>query len=100
LLEFAESLRKASMTHENNGGAKDVGEGDSKERQSKLRAYIFAIKLTHKLLSVRKTGVVELLPDWTEIVREWQATLLLSSSNEGEEVRGCNGLYVCVRVGK
>jgi tetratricopeptide (TPR) repeat protein len=85
LLEFADALRqknKSSPTTE--GGSADGLR--NKERQSKLRAYIFAVKLTHKLVSSRKELADRFLPDWTELVAEWRSTLSLSSSNEGEEV--------------
>jgi hypothetical protein len=80
LLEFSETMRKGSASPK---------EGESisnKERQSKLRSYIFATKLNHKLLSVHMDFQDRWLPDWSELVTEWQATLSLSSSNEGEEV--------------
>jgi tetratricopeptide (TPR) repeat protein len=75
LLQFAESLRKSN--------AFDGTDSDKKKCRSNLRAYIFAVKLTHKLLSSNKDLTDKHLPDWTEIVKEWKATLSL---NEGEEV--------------
>ena len=80
LLEFAESLRRTNVTSGNT-----TASSSNKERQAKLRAYIFALKLTHKLLSANIDLADKYLPDWVEIIREWQATLTLTSSNEGEE---------------
>jgi tetratricopeptide (TPR) repeat protein len=85
LLEFAETMRTDNSTAKENGGDEN-STLSNRERQSKIRAYIFAIKLTHKLLSARNDLVQRFLPDWVDIVFEWRATLSLSSSNEGEEV--------------
>jgi tetratricopeptide (TPR) repeat protein len=86
LLQFAESLRKSN--------ASDVAASDSrfkKEHLSNLRAYIFAVKLTHKILSTNNDLADKYLPDWIEIVREWKATFSL---NDGVEV--CSNVY-CLR---
>ena len=80
LLRFSETIRKANMS---------PNEGDNvsnKERQSRLRSYIFAIKMNHKLLALHTDFQDRWLPEWSELVTEWQATLSLSSSNDGEEV--------------
>jgi tetratricopeptide (TPR) repeat protein len=87
LLEFAESLRRTNTTSGNTTASDGAIGNSNKERQAKLRAYIFALKLTHKLLSANIDLADKYLPDWVEIIREWQATLTLTSSNEGEEVR-------------
>lgn len=87
LLEFAESLRRSNTTSGNIADAKEAVCGTNKERQAKLRAYIFALKVTHKIITANTDLAENYLPNWIEIVREWQATLSLSSSNEGEEVR-------------
>lgn len=79
LLQFAETLRKSNAS---NGAASD--DCDKKENLAKLRAYIFAVKLTHKLLSSNKDLADKYLPDWIEIVKEWKATFSL---NEGEETQ-------------
>ena len=81
LLQFAESLRKSNSSY---GVASD--NCGKKERLSKLRAYIFALKLTHKLVSFNKNLADIYLPDWIDVVKEWKATFSL---NEGEEVRNC-----------
>jgi hypothetical protein len=87
LLEFAETLRQKSAT--SSQAESSSGDGISnKERHSKLLAYIFAVKLTHKVISSRREFADRFLPDWVELVSEWRATLSLSSSNEGEEVSG------------
>ena len=78
LLEFAESLRTINTSE---GTASE--NCDKKENRSKLRAYIFALKLTHKLLSTNNDLADKYLPDWKEIVKEWQTTFSLM---EGEEV--------------
>jgi len=87
LLEFAESLRRTNKTSRNIVYSEGGIGTSNKERQAKLRAYIFALKVTHKLLSGNIDLADKYLPDWIEIVREWQATLSLSSSNEGEETQ-------------
>lgn len=81
LLGFAEDLRKR------NAPSIPLQEESNKEKQKRLRAYIFASKLNHKLLSFRFDLQEEYLVDWKELVVEWEQTLSLSSSNEGEEVR-------------
>ena len=78
LLRFAESLRKSNASN----GAADTS--DKKAYLSKLRAYIFAVKLTHKLLIPNKDLIDEYLPDWKEIVEEWKTSL---SFQDGEEQR-------------
>lgn len=82
LLDFAESLRKNNAS---NGATGD----DRKEYLSKLRAYIFAAKLTHKLLSPNKDLCDKYLPDWVELVEEWKVSLSLSVE---EKVR----IFMCV----
>jgi len=79
LLEFAESLRNSSAS-----GAASSGSWDKKEQLSRLRTYIFSVKLTHKLLSSNWDLANKYLPDWIEIVKEWKTTFSL---NDGEEVR-------------
>jgi tetratricopeptide (TPR) repeat protein len=80
LLEFSDSMRKA------NSSPKEGQDINNKERQSRLRAYILATKINHKLLAVHLDLQDRWLPDWPELVTEWQATLSMSSSNEGEAV--------------
>jgi len=82
LLQFAESLRKSN--------ASDVAAGDSrdkKEHRSNLRAYIFAVKLTHKILSSNNDLADKYLPDWIEIVREWKATFSLNDGVETQKLK-------------
>ncbi len=80
LLQFAETLRK------NNASIGAVTDAvDRKKYLSRLRAYIFSVKLTHKLLSPNKDFCEKYLPSWTELVEQWKGSLLL---NDGEEV--CN----------
>jgi tetratricopeptide (TPR) repeat protein len=86
LLDFSHDLRKSNTPSE------PKEEDNNKERQKHLRAYIFAAKLNHKLLSVHVDFQEKYLVDWTELVIEWEKTLSLSSSNEGEEVRTNVGL--------
>jgi N-terminal acetyltransferase B complex non-catalytic subunit len=78
LLEFAEKMR-LSQTF------KFEQEDNNKERQSKLRAYIFAARMTHKFLSKHADLQNRWMPNWNELVTEWQTSLTMSSSNEGEE---------------
>lgn len=80
LLDFSEKMRKG------NSSSKEGENVSNKERQSKLRSYIFATKLNHKLISIHKDFEDRWLPNWSKLVNEWQTTLSLSSSNEGEEV--------------
>lgn len=87
LLDFAETMRSNSRSCV--GG--DEADGD-KIQQSKLRAYIFAVKLTHKILAVRKDLVERYLPDWKELVAEWQSSLSIRASCGGEEVGNCDVL--------
>ena len=88
LLQFAESLRKTNFS---NGADNDSC--DRKEYVSKLRAYIFAVKLTHKLLFRNKNFVERYLPDWLEIVEEWKASFVLT---DGEKV--CIVVYVTQNI--
>ena len=84
LLQFSKTLRS------NNGAPPDnENESSNKERQSRLRTYIFATKMNHKILAKQTDLQEEWLPDWTELVKEWKSTLSMSSSNEGEEVSVC-----------
>lgn len=78
LLEFAESLRKLNTS-------KTDDDIDNKERRYRLRAYIFSVKLTHRVLSVHPDLFDRFLPDWKEIVSEWRATLSLPISDEVKE---------------
>jgi len=81
LLEFAELLRKSNSSI----GAIDSDGYCEKEHERKLRAYIFSVKLCHKLLSVNDDLAEKYLPDWIEIVKEWQATFSLSEGSQEEE---------------
>ncbi|VEU44910.1 unnamed protein product [Pseudo-nitzschia multistriata] len=81
LLDFAESLRKNSSS---------IGDTDNdgycqKEHKKKLRAYIFSVKLCHKLISANDDLAEKYLPNWIEIVKEWQLTFLLSDGMVQEE---------------
>jgi len=80
LLKFAQSLRAA------NTAPSEDSICSNKERQSRLRAYIFAVKFSHMLLAKHLDLQDTWLPDLTELVTEWKETLSMSSSNEGEEV--------------
>jgi tetratricopeptide (TPR) repeat protein len=80
LLQFADSMRLNSASNESN---------TNKERQSKLRAHIFAARVTHKILAKRVELQAKWMPNWKDLVTEWQTSLTLSSSNEGEEVGCC-----------
>ncbi len=80
LLDFSQQLRTK------NGAPPDTDSCSNKERQSRLRAYIFATKLNHKILAKYVDLQDKWLPDWAELVREWKSTLSMTSSNEGEEV--------------
>eukprot|EP00980_Cylindrotheca_fusiformis_P028038 scaffold22577_cov122-Cylindrotheca_fusiformis.AAC.17 len=79
LLDFANNLRKKHASLES------LKEENSKQRQQQLRRYIFAIKLNHQILSFRVDLQKDYLVDWTELVLEWEQSLSLSSSSEGEE---------------
>ena len=58
----------------------------NKERQSRLRTYIFAMRVLHKVLSKRIDLQSQFLPNVSNMIQEWKASLSLLSSNEGEEV--------------
>jgi hypothetical protein len=79
LLQFSNSMRLDNASNESNS---------NKERQSKLRAYIFAARVAHKILAKRVELHAKWMPNWKDLVTEWQTSLTLSSSNEGEEVCG------------
>jgi tetratricopeptide (TPR) repeat protein len=79
LLKFADSMRLNNVSNESN---------NNKERQSKLRAYIFAARVAHKILATHVELQAQWMPNWKDLVTEWQMSLSLSSSNEGEEVGG------------
>lgn len=80
LLRFAQNLRSS------NASAQESGSHSNKEWQSRLRAYIFAVKLNHKILAEYVDLQDEWLPEWAELVTEWKSTLAMNSSIEGEEV--------------
>ena len=84
LLQFADSMRLNNVSNESN---------NNKERQSKLRAYIFAARVAHKILAKHVELQAKWMPNWKDLVTEWQTSLSLSSSNEGEEV--CGLYFVC-----
>jgi tetratricopeptide (TPR) repeat protein len=84
LLYFADSMRLNNVSNEGN---------NNKERQSKLRAYIFAARVAHKILAEHVELQAKWMPNWKDLVTEWQTSLSLSSSNEGEEV--CGLYFVC-----
>ena len=79
LLKFARTMRESSKSRKEST--------NNKERQAKLRAYIFAVKLNFKLLVTNVALQDYWLPDGKELVTEWQESLALSASNEGEVVR-------------
>lgn len=80
LLKYAKDMRVANSAPSENDSC------TNKERQCRLRAFIFAVKFNHKILA-KYVDLQDLwLPDWVELVKEWKATLSMSSSNEGEEV--------------
>lgn len=113
LLKFIDTMKKENSTTmtTNDDDNKNENNDDNKTRQSKLRAYIFAIKMNYKILSpiiITKSKTSssstesssssswlslqsslrdEYLINGLELVKEWKATLSLTSSNEGEEVR-------------
>jgi tetratricopeptide (TPR) repeat protein len=80
LLQFAQTLRSS------NASAQGGDSYSNKERQSRLRAYIFGVKLNHKILADYVDLQAQWLPEWTELVTEWKSTLAMDSSTEGEEV--------------
>ena len=84
LLKFSSEMRKGNASPE------DLGSINNKERQLRLRSYIFAIKLAYKLVSKASEFQDEFMPDLTELVAEWRESMSLSSSNEGEEVSSLN----------
>jgi hypothetical protein len=88
LLELADTMRKG------NDSQHEGEEISNKERQTKLRAYTFALKVNHTVLSKYADLVEKWLPEWTELVTGWQASLSLASSNEGEEVSSFTKLVV------
>lgn len=99
LLEFAEKLRKDNATANSveNGGHHEL---TNKERQSKLRAYTFAVKLTHQLVASRSDLSERYLPDWKEMLEEWRTSLSLIPSSGGEEVSWwpCEERFLQVRT--
>ena len=56
-----------------------------KVRQARLRVYIFATKLNHKILAAHSSLLDKWLPDWDGLVTEWKASLSMSSVTDGEE---------------
>lgn len=80
VLQFSKKLRS-----ENGAPPDNDNEISNKDRQARLRTYIFATKVNHKILAKNADHQDEWLPDWTELVKEWKSTLSMSSSNEGEE---------------
>jgi hypothetical protein len=85
LLDFAEKTRVSNQTAELVNG--NEVQWSNNERQSKLRAYTFALKLTHKLLASRHDLVGRYLPDWRDIVSEWKSSTSITPSISGEAVR-------------
>eukprot|EP00537_Pseudo-nitzschia_pungens_P001776 CAMPEP_0172369888 /NCGR_PEP_ID=MMETSP1060-20121228/35085_1 /TAXON_ID=37318 /ORGANISM="Pseudo-nitzschia pungens, Strain cf. cingulata" /LENGTH=1118 /DNA_ID=CAMNT_0013094977 /DNA_START=142 /DNA_END=3498 /DNA_ORIENTATION=- len=83
LLDFTESLRKSNSSI----GATAGEDYCKKEHKRKLTAFIFSLKLCHRLLSVNNDLAEKYLPDWVEIIKEWQATFSLSEGNqEGQQI--------------
>ena len=80
LLKFAQNMRTS------NASAKEGESYSTKERQNRLRAYIFAVKLNHKILVMCADLQGQWLPEWEELVTEWKSTLTMNSSTDGEEV--------------
>jgi hypothetical protein len=91
LLDFADNLRNNSSSMDDSADTVN-----NRERQSRLRSYIFATKLNHKLLSVHTDLQDQYLADCSELFIEWERTLNLSSSNEGEEV--CIGAFFSICI--
>ena len=56
-----------------------------KERQARLRVYIFAAKLNHKILGACSNMLDKWLPNWDGLVAEWKASLSMSTVTDGEE---------------
>lgn len=77
LLDFAENLRTTNSYLKKSNEIEN-----SKERLSCLRAFIFATKLNHKLLSFLEDLHDRYLIDCAELVVEWEMTLSLSPSSE------------------
>ena len=96
LLKFAETMRESNKSPPKNNDSTTTPIANNKERQTKLRAYIFSVKLTFKLLVNRVELQGRWLPDWRELVTEWQESRTMSSSNEGEEVLLHNCIVHCV----
>ena len=57
----------------------------TKERREKLRTHIFAARVLHKILSVYTELQDRFLPNLESLITEWQTSLSINSSNEGEE---------------
>jgi hypothetical protein len=85
LLDFTASLRVESLST-TDGGAENDSPTNSNDRRYKLRAYIFCVKVTHKLLSAYSDLLEQYLPDWKELVSEWKATTIIPISEEIQKV--------------
>ena len=96
LLDYASSLRQenndTSLGLGTDGGSSTESSSstiDNRERRYRLRAYIFSVKVAHKLLSVPayQDLLPKYLPDWKELVSEWKSTTTIPISDEVDEVR-------------
>lgn len=58
-----------------------------KERQTRLRAYTFAVKLSHKLVAECTDHQLECLPSMVELLTEYKGTHSLSTATNDEVVR-------------
>jgi tetratricopeptide (TPR) repeat protein len=81
LLEWGTTLLCQCSSSSTTNSDAPTSTGDPR---SKLRGYIFAARFIHKLLSKFVTLQDRFLPNWTDLVKEWQMSLTLSSAKEGE----------------
>ena len=89
MLEWAAGMLKGSATSSSqslSSTSDEIAGNTTKERREKLRTHIFAARVTHKILSVYVGLQDRFLPNLKDLVNEWQASLTINSSNEGEEV--------------
>lgn len=77
LLAFLSELREKNKSDPG-------GNYSNKERQTRLRAYIFAVKVNHIIVAAHSSLRDMWLPEWSELIAEWKSSMQLSSSNEGE----------------
>eukprot|EP00934_Nitzschia_sp_Nitz4_P008150 Nitzschia sp. Nitz4//scaffold39_size137210//103503//107005//NITZ4_003215-RA/size137210-augustus-gene-0.185-mRNA-1//1//CDS//3329550431//8140//frame0 len=97
LLRYVDNMEKANIPSEGSDGSIAL-----KERQARLRGYIFSIKMKHKLVGVygMEQEEAKWFPSWTKMVEEWKETLPMDIVPEGgvsqREVKPGDDLMMCI----